>query len=120
MQRTPEAAGLVVVKLRDDLRVLRLVWVGGKLDRDGLDGSGRFLAVEVFDGLLRLRPLVVADEGHTAGHACTRDRTDFTWRPRCQRILLSVASVYLFFIFWKSEEVYHLSYLLTDQQALES
>lgn len=71
MQRTPEAAGLVMVKLRDDLRVLCLVWVGGKLHRDGLDGSRGFLAVQVFDSLLGLRPLVVPDEGHATGHACT-------------------------------------------------
>lgn len=69
MQRTPEAAGLVVVQLRDDLRVLGLVGVGSKLDGDGLDGAGGFLSVQVFDGLLCLGPLVVADEGHAAGHA---------------------------------------------------
>lgn len=77
MQRTPEAAGRVVVKLRDDLRVLCLVWVGGKLHRDGLDGSGRCLTVQVFDGLLRLRPLVVPDEGHAAGHTCMRERQTY-------------------------------------------
>lgn len=76
MQWTPEAAGLVVVKLRDDLRVLCLVRVGGELDGDGLDGARRFLAVEVFDGLLCLRLLVVPDEGHTAGHACAQGKTE--------------------------------------------
>lgn len=84
MQWTPEAAGLVVVELRDDLRVLCLVRVGGELHGDGLDGARGFLAVQVLDGLLRLRPLVVPDEGHAAGHACTRERRNYCRRfGRC-------------------------------------
>lgn len=79
MQRTPEAAGLVVVELRDDLRVLGLVRVGGELDGDGLDGAWGFLAVQVFDGLLCLGPLVVPDEGHATGHACTRERPNYCY-----------------------------------------
>lgn len=72
VQRPAEAPGLVVVQLRDDLRVLRLVWVGGELHGDRLRNSRRFLAVQVFDRLLRLGSFVVADESHPAGRTWGR------------------------------------------------
>lgn len=70
VQGPSEASGLVVVELRDELRVLRLVRVGRKFHSDRLDGPRWLLAVQVLDGFLRLRPLVEPDEGHTAGNTC--------------------------------------------------
>ena len=66
------APRLAVVHLGDERRALHLVGVRRKLDRDGFGGAGRLLAVQVLDGVLRLRPLVEADEGHAAGQACGR------------------------------------------------
>ena len=62
-----EASGLVVVELRDDLRVLHLVWVGSKFHCDWLRGSRWFLAIQVFDGILCVCPLVKPDKSHPAG-----------------------------------------------------
>lgn len=58
-----------MVELRNELRVLRLVWVGGKFDGDGLGGARGLLAVQVFDGILCFRPLVKPDESHATRHA---------------------------------------------------
>lgn len=46
-----------------------LARVVGELHRDGLGGARRFLAVQAFDGLLRLHPPVKADEADSSGHA---------------------------------------------------
>ena len=45
VQGPSEASGLVVVELRDELRVLHLVWVGSKFHCDRLRGSWGFLAI---------------------------------------------------------------------------
>lgn len=70
-----EASGLVVVELRDDLRVLRLVWVGSKLHCDWLRGSGWLLTIKVFDGLLCLGPLVKPYKSHPTGRTWIRDNS---------------------------------------------
>lgn len=64
-----EAPRLAVVELGQQLGVLGLVWVGGKLDRDWLRGAGRLVPVQVLDGVLGLGPLVEADEGHAPRQA---------------------------------------------------
>lgn len=65
-----EAARLSVVHLLHHLGVSGLVGVGGKLDSDWLRAARGCVAVQVLDGVLRLRPLVIADEGHATGQTC--------------------------------------------------
>lgn len=65
-----------MVELRDDLRVLHLVGVGGKLHCDGLGNSRGLLAVQAFHRLLGLRSLVKADKSHPAGHSFGHKRAE--------------------------------------------
>lgn len=71
VDRASEAARLSVVHLLHHLGVPGLVGVGGKLDRDWLRAAGGGVAIQVLDGVLRLRPLVVADEGYASGQTCS-------------------------------------------------
>ena len=69
----PEASGLVVVELRNELCVFRLVRVGGKFHCDWLSGPRWFLAIQALDGFFRLRPLVKPDKSHAPGHTWGRE-----------------------------------------------
>lgn len=70
-----KASSLVVVELRYELSVLGLVGAGSKLHCDWLSGSGGFLSVQVFDGVLGLRSLVKPDERHPPRQAWEQKRT---------------------------------------------
>ena len=58
-----------LVQLRQQGLAGLLARVVGELDRDGLGGAGRFLAVQTFDGLLGFHPPVKANEAHSSGHS---------------------------------------------------
>lgn len=73
MDGAAEAPWLPVVHLGHHPRVPALVGVGRELHRDGLRAARGRVPVQVLDGVLRLRPLVEADEGHASWHS---------WKPK--------------------------------------
>lgn len=65
--RTSEAARLWVIDLRDDLCAFNLVGIGSKFDGDGLSCTGRFLPVQLLNGIFCLAALVKAYKRNSAG-----------------------------------------------------
>lgn len=62
-----KAARLLVIDLRDDLCVFKLIGIRSKFDGDGFGCGGRLLPVQLFNGIFCLRALVKAYKRYTAG-----------------------------------------------------